>query len=98
MYVADHVKLRKTHQTEPVLQAGAEIDAVDYRGKTALFHAVSNGHSSVTKFMLESGSSPNVKERLHGYTPLIEAAIEDQQLIVEALLQFVRHNPSYLIR
>ena len=71
------------------LQAGGEIEAADYRGKTALFHAVSNGHNSLTRFMLESGANPNVKERLHGYTPLIEAAIEDQQLIVEALLEFV---------
>ena len=39
--------------------------------------------------MLESGANPNVKERLHGYTPLIEAAIEDQQMVVEALLEFV---------
>ncbi|XP_063714339.1 ankyrin repeat and SAM domain-containing protein 3-like isoform X2 [Symsagittifera roscoffensis] len=71
-----------------LLQAGGEIEAADYRGKTALFHAVSNGHNSLTRFMLESGANPNVKERLHGYTPLIEAAIEDQQLIVGALLEF----------
>ena len=39
--------------------------------------------------MLENGANPNVKERLHGYTPLIEAAIEDQQMVMEALLDFV---------
>ncbi|XP_075266405.1 ankyrin repeat and SAM domain-containing protein 3-like isoform X2 [Convolutriloba macropyga] len=71
-----------------LIQAGANIEDMDYRGKSALFHAVSNGHNSLTRFMLESGANPNVKERLQGYTPLIEAAIEDQQLIVEALLEF----------
>merc|ERR1712226_394226 len=71
-----------------LLQAGAKIEDMDFRGKTALFHAVSNGHHSLTRTMLESGANPNVKERLQGFTPLIEAAVEDQQLIVEALLEF----------
>lgn len=40
-------------------QAGADLEARDKRGWTALFHATYNGHQNVVKFLLDSGADIN---------------------------------------
>jgi uncharacterized protein len=51
---------------------GAELDAVDPDGATALALAVINGHADVTRLLLARGANPNIADRT-GMTPLYAA-------------------------
>lgn len=44
------------------LQLGVPIDVLDGSGRTALWHAASNGHSSVMDRLLAEGSDPNIPD------------------------------------
>lgn len=48
-----------SHSLSDVTQAGADLEAKDKRGWTALFHATYNGHQNVVKFLLHSGADMN---------------------------------------
>lgn len=44
------------------LRAGADLDATDSHGRTALILAVSRGHLDVCKLLLEAGADPAIKD------------------------------------
>jgi ankyrin repeat protein len=57
----------------PVLvQAGADINAVDQDGITPLLSAMINGHYDVANVLIEKGANPNIADRT-GRTPLYSA-------------------------
>jgi uncharacterized protein len=53
-------------------EAGADLDATDPDGSTALVLAAINGHADVVALLLEKGANPNVADRT-GMTPLYAA-------------------------
>jgi len=55
-----------------LVDAGAELDAVDPDGATALGLAAINGHADVVALLLEKGANPNLADRT-GMTPLYAA-------------------------
>lgn len=54
---------------EQLLEAGADIEAVDYRGRTPLLLAVWQGHYNVSVFLLDHGANGAVEDD-YGNTPL----------------------------
>ena len=41
------------------LEAGAEVNAVDYDGWSSLMHAVNNGHIKCAQLLLSAGADPD---------------------------------------
>jgi hypothetical protein len=57
-----------------LLEAGADIDALDVDGCSALLHAAQSGHASCVRLLLEGGAKVDVRERRQRWTPLMKAA------------------------
>jgi ankyrin repeat protein len=72
---------------EYLIKAGAELNSVSTNkmAVTPLQSAVAGGHLEVTRLLLETGASPNVRER-GGYTPLHTAAHNGDVEIVRSLI------------
>jgi ankyrin repeat protein len=61
-----------------LLQAGADINAVDPDGITPLLSAMINGHYDVANILIEKGANPNIADRT-GRTPLY-SAVDDHTM------------------
>ncbi len=57
-----------------LLEHGAEIKAIDWRGNTALLHAAYNGHTIIVKTLLEHGAHINERNNLN-WNALMQACI-----------------------
>jgi len=55
-----------------LLQAGAELDAQDKKGKTALFYAIEKGNDKAIEFLLNRGASLELRDK-KGNPPLLYA-------------------------
>ena len=70
-----------------LLNAGADVNAVDSEGNTPLFHAVMESDPAMVTLMLGAGAQVNVKNH-HGMTPLHEAAaygaLDNVKLLLKA--------------
>jgi uncharacterized protein len=75
-----------THQVEPVLKDGADINASNANGTTALMRAITHGHSQTVRILLEHGADPNTS-RNDKFTPLILAAFFGYLDIVKLLVE-----------
>lgn len=67
------------------LAAGADINAKDNEGYTALMEAGDNNHADIAKLLLERGANPNVECAL-GLTALMGAAMNNGSEVVDLLL------------
>ena len=56
-----------------LLEAGAQVDASDNFGETALFVAANAGNRAIVVSLLEAGANANKKDKQHN-TPLFRAA------------------------
>jgi ankyrin repeat protein len=74
---------------------GQDLDR-DSKGFTALCHAVSSGHMDACHALLDAGSNVNVSVRsdLNALTPLLLAAQDGHERIVELLLRYGA-DPGY---
>lgn len=73
-----------------VLRAGAEIDAIDTKGCTALYHAAENGHAEAIKTLLAAGADAAVAD-LEGTSVIIAAIRSGSERAVELILEALQH-------
>ena len=69
-----------------LLEAGANIDAVNLCGLTALIWAAENGHTDVVVQLIAAGANLESADEF-GYTALIAAAEEGLTAVVEKLIK-----------
>ena len=75
-----------TDTAQVLLKAGADVDAKNVLGETALHRAASNGHTETVEILLKAGADVNVEDD-KSYTPLMGAAAANQTETVRALLK-----------
>lgn len=68
-----------------LLDAGAELEARDARGYTALMLAAYSGHLDATQYLLARGADPNTSDHA-GNSALMGAAFKGEVAIARALL------------
>jgi ankyrin repeat protein len=73
-------------QVLSVLKKGANIEAKDINGQTALVAATLAGHKNMVQMLLEKGANIEAKGR-NGQTALVAAALEGYKDIVQMLLE-----------
>jgi ankyrin repeat protein len=74
-----------TADVEAALKAGADVDAVDESGNTALSIAAAGGHEAVAQALLAAKADPD-RANGAGLSPLMRAAAQGRDAIVKALL------------
>lgn len=74
---------------ELLLKKGANINATDGFGRTALWYVALGGHPDVAQLLLERGADPriSIKQSRTSKSPLEEAAQEGETKIVEMFLE-----------
>ncbi len=73
-------------KVKELLAAGADVNAANSYGGTALAFAADKGHAEVIDFLLERGADVNTKDRFYGETPLGWAVDHGHARIVRSLL------------
>jgi len=68
-----------------LVKMGANVEAKDYWGKTALMCACMNGHEDVALFLIDSGAGMNAGDK-DGWTPIMFAAHNGFSRLVETLI------------
>ncbi len=76
----------KTAEVKALLDQGANVNARDSLGFTALMFAAKSGNTSTVKLLLENGADVNAKSRMLGYTALINAAAFGDEEMVRVLI------------
>lgn len=69
-----------------LLKQGADVNAAQGDGMTALHWAAMNGDAEVATLLIKAGASTRSITRINGYTPLMLAARHGKGAAVEALL------------
>jgi ankyrin repeat protein len=70
-----------------LLKQGADVNAAQGDGMTALHWAASNGDAELTQMLLYAGANVRAATRISGYTPLFLASREGHPQVVGALLK-----------
>jgi uncharacterized protein len=84
--VIDAVLAHDLERVRAALDAGADVDAVDGDGRTALHHAAIDGGADVAELLLDRGADPNAMDGQQ-WTPLHFAAREHHVALAEMLLR-----------
>src|SRR5437868_3557273 len=58
------------------------------KGRTPLMLAAQNNNTGLVKFLLDNGANPNIKDTIHGNTPLHFAAFFQNREMIQLLLSF----------
>ncbi len=69
-----------------LLKSGADVNAAQGDGMTALHWASRNGDAELTQMLLFAGANVKATTRLGGYTPLMMAAEQGHASVIAALL------------
>ncbi len=84
--VADAVMQGDVAAVRQMLQAGADVNAAQGDGMTALHWAAANSQAELATMLLQAGARPAATTRLGGFTPLHLAARAGSAPIVDALV------------
>ena len=79
------VKASNASQVNEALEAGANINAKDSDGWTALMRASRNGYKAIVKTLLDKGADVNAKDK-EGGTALMWATFKNRTAIVKILI------------
>ncbi len=78
-----------------LLDRGADIDAMDGGGRTALVLSISRGHTALAKFLIERGANINAKG-YDGFCP-VYAAVQKNNAAVALLLLAKGADPNAVL-
>ena len=84
--VADAAMKRDTDAVRALLKNGADVNAAQGDGMTALHWASRNGDAELTQMLLFAGANVKATTRLGGYTPLMMAAAQGHAAVIATLL------------
>ncbi len=84
--VADAAMKRDAAAVRALLKQGADVNAAQGDGMTALHWAARNGDAELTQVLLFAGANVKASTRLGGYTPLLMAAQHGHAAVIAALL------------
>jgi ankyrin repeat protein len=84
--VADAAMARDREAVKTLLKNGADVNAAQGDGMTALHWAARNGDTELTQMLLFAGANVKATTRLGGYTPLMMAAEQGHATVIAALL------------
>ena len=85
--VADAAMARNVASVRALLKQGADVNAAQGDGMTALHWAANHGDADLTKMLIYAGANLRAATRLNGYTPLFLASREGHHAVVQALLE-----------
>ena len=84
--VADAAMARDREAVKTLLKNGADVNAAQGDGMTALHWAARNGDAELAQMLLFAGANVKATTRLGGYTPLMMAAEQGHATVIAALL------------
>jgi len=88
IYVSLHPEMKEHHHLIHMLvDAGADVNAIDRNDHSALFLSSMNGHGDCVEALLEHGAHVDHKQTHNGHTSLHAAAENGHNDVVEALLE-----------
>ena len=73
-------------QVQALLAQGANIDAIDRDGTTALMFAAQQGYTEIVRHLLQAGANVNQKRKLYRLTALMLAAASKQVDVLQTLI------------
>jgi ankyrin repeat protein len=80
----DTAKKGDTAKVNALLNKGADVNAKDKDGKTALMAASEKGHTEIVKTLIDNGANVNAKSKI-GSTALMLASLGGHTEIVQLL-------------
>jgi uncharacterized protein len=84
--VAEATMARDREAVKTLLKNGADVNAAQGDGMTALHWAARNGDAELTQMLLFAGANVKATTRLAGYTPLMMAAEQGHATVIAALV------------
>ena len=84
--VADAAMAKDREAVKALLKDGADVNAAQGDGMTALHWAARNGDAELTQMLLFAGANVKATTRLGGYTPLMMAAEQGHATVIAALV------------
>ncbi|MEO7156938.1 MAG: ankyrin repeat domain-containing protein, partial [Vicinamibacterales bacterium] len=84
--VADASMAKDREAVKTLLKNGADVNAAQGDGMTALHWAARNGDAELTQMLLFAGANVKATTRLGGYTPLMMAAEQGHATVIASLL------------
>ncbi len=84
--VADAAMKRDTEAVRTLIKDGADVNAAQGDGMTALHWAARHGDAAMTQMLLFAGANVKASTRLGAYTPLLMAAEHGHAAVISALL------------
>src|SRR5918993_134332 len=84
--VAEAAMARDREAVKTLLKGGADVNAAQGDGMTALHWASRNGDAELAQMLLFAGANVKATTRLGGYTPLMMAAEQGHANVIAALL------------
>lgn len=76
----------QTEMVELLVKRGADVNAIDKYGWTALMRASLRGHYGIVRFLLDNGADPNIENKRSAFPCALLVAVFHRRVKVVALL------------